>query len=233
MRDTLHYSFIKSDWQHLQQNHIGPTERHCRAAGKSTRVGNKKHQKGEIKKSWWKEIHSQKWPKKKKKKITLVSALSQWKYTEQTRKRKCETGLGYNLSLTMNSGFPAGHGRTLVTLETQRADKSQLNKGSNNNAGRLDCVTLQWGVRGVWVNLISHNLPSEMSNKFKFSSLIRLLQYEIWLKNTVIGKNENISNDKDWQTFSSKMHIVKTVAKMCFLQLKCSILTSRASSVAQ
>lgn len=84
----------------------------------------------------------------------------------------------------MNLGFPAVHGRTLVTLETQRADKSQLNKGSNNNTSRLDCVTLQWGVRGVWVNLISHNLPSEMSNESKCPSLIRLLQYEIWLKKT-------------------------------------------------
>lgn len=57
--------------------------------------------------------------------------------------KKCENGIGHNVSSTMNSGFPAGHRGTLVTLETERADKSQFNKGSNKNTSRLDCVTLQ------------------------------------------------------------------------------------------
>lgn len=57
-------------------------------------------------------------------------------------KKKRENGAGRNVSSTMNWGFPAGHRGTLVTLETERADKCQFNTGSNRNTSRLDGATL-------------------------------------------------------------------------------------------
>lgn len=149
------------------------------------------------------------------------------------KKNVCNwTWTQFALNNTMNSGFPAARGRTRVSLETQRADKSQLNKGSSNNTGRFNCVTLQGWVWGVWVNWINHNLPVEMSDRSKFCCFIRLQHYKIWLK---------ITQHNDWKKwkwlktdikpFSIEMYIIQNVAKI-LLWSKCSVLTSQATSVA-
>lgn len=155
----------------------------------------------------------------------------------QTREKKnvCSwTWTQFVLNNTMNSGFPEARGRTWVSLETERADKSQLNKGSNNNTGRFDCVTLQWWVWGVWVYWINHNLPVEMSDQSIFCCFIRLQHYKILLK---ITQHNDWKIEKwkwlktDIKRFSIKMCIIQNVAKTLFWS-KCSVLTSQATSVA-
>lgn len=85
---------------------------------------------------------------------------------------------------------------TLVTLETERADKCQFNKGSNKNTSRLDCVTLRSWAWGLWLHWLNHNLPGETSTNFKCSCFIRLQKMRFGLKNTTKWwKNKNNSND--------------------------------------
>lgn len=108
------------------------------------------------------------------------------KAKDWTIDRKCECLLGHNVTSNMNSGYPAAYRKSLVTVEPQRADKSQNSKLQDKNTSRLDCVRMQYfnssihWLYGVLVNWINNGLiPKHHCKRQKAKFCVYRLPHKI------------------------------------------------------
>lgn len=108
--------------------------------------------------------------------LSAGSAFSKQRASDRAQ-RWCR--LGHNVSSLINSGIPAAYTRSLVTLEPQRADTSQYNKGRDKNTSKLDCVTMQYfscsvvWMYGVLVNWMNNLLIPKRPCKRQKAALWR------------------------------------------------------------